>query len=229
MCIMESNVNKTIILDYDNTIVNSNKCVVDVYNKLLQEYNVQNNTNYKLANYKNPTDYNFSNLQYLNELNVTVQDIFEMSLFFDMIEPYEFALETIKNLSEKYELKICTVGSDKNNELKREWIKKYLPFIDLDNNYIHVSMEVDKQYNKSLVDMSNSIFVDDKVDNLKRISNYEKVLSKNAHRIGILFKQPNIRYQWQEGWNGYECFCWEDLEFLIENIQTLSSKTLENL
>ncbi len=69
--------------------------------------------------------------------------------------------------------------------------------------------------------MQDSIFVDDKAINLSRISDEELALPKDRRRVGILFKQKDQRFEWQENWNGYENFCWEDLIYTITLINTI--------
>lgn len=212
---------KAIILDYDDTIVNSKKCVVQIYNTKIEEYNRKNGTNLEMTSLKEVIHYDWRELRHLDKLGITVQEIFESEEFFKKVQFFPYAKEKIEELCKTDVVKICTVGSKRNNELKMQWFRDNLPCIDLDNNYIWVDLAIDKEYNKSLVNMQDSIFVDDKAINLSRVSDEELALPKDRRRVGILFKQKDQRFEWQENWNGYETYCWRDLEYTINLINNI--------
>lgn len=91
---------------------------------------------------------------------------------------------------------------DDNISYKSQWIKNNLSFI---NNVILISSAVGVngiKMDKSIVNMKNSIFIDDHIENLLR-SNAE---------LKICFGKE---YKWNDNWMGQRCFNWKEIEKIL--------------
>lgn len=123
--------------------------------------------------------------------------IFGMGYFFLQLEFMSDAPEVITKLSEKYDIVICSIGTYDNLSHKSEWINKNLPFADA-----ILLKTKGNQMNKSAVDMSGAIFIDDHMDNL---------VSSNAE-TKICFGK---KYPWNEKWEGTTTDTWNDVAKLL--------------
>jgi 5'(3')-deoxyribonucleotidase len=184
--------NKTkLFLDMDNTIINTIKSFCECYNDLYQF-----RPGFKEACWCNVEKYNMKDEC---PLILNKNDIFGSYLFFQKAEFInENTYDVIKKLNEKYQVIICTIGIPKNLSFKSLWVEERLPFID---DYILIKNSNCKM-DKSIVNMSNSIFVDDYTDNLD---------SSNA-AYKIVFGDE---YSWSQTKNYTRCFNWTDIEKLL--------------
>ena len=83
------------------------------------------------------------------------------------------------------EIIICTTGTPKNLAHKLNYVSKDFPFA----SFLPIYLKDSNGVGKSIIDMEDSIFVDDHIDNLK---------SSNA-KYKILFKEENNhpKAEWQ--------------------------------
>lgn len=171
-------------MDFDDTIVNARKGYCDVYATL----------------YSGCKDYTHPNWKEIDQWDLRQScplakiDIFEHDLFFYDLEFKQDAYGELETLSKDFEVIICTIGTYKNIAKKSKWIKNRLPFIKqsifINNGYNHM--------NKSIINMSGSIFVDDVSSNL---------ISTNAEEK-ICFGE---KFAWNKDWKGTRCENWKDL------------------
>ena len=103
-----------------------------------------------------------------------------------------WAERVINELKEYYQIEIITMGYSPNLKQKKIWIEKYFPDIPL----ITVNM---KKYNdKSHIDMSNSIFIDDSYNNLITSNAKEKICFGDI-------------YSWNKKWDGKRLLNWMEV------------------
>jgi 5'(3')-deoxyribonucleotidase len=164
-----------LFLDFDETLTQSIKQFVKVANKRF-------GTN---KNYEELKKWNFEDL-FPNITYENINDIFASDDFFVDLELIEDVETVMNKLKEQFNIYIATIGSEDNLRKKESWLKDNLKdikykFIGLLDNSSSI------EYDKSSVDMTDSIFVDDRVDNLR---------SSNA-KVKILFKN-NKNYDWQQ-------------------------------
>jgi 5'(3')-deoxyribonucleotidase len=183
-----------LFLDFDCTIVDSVKTYCKVYNMLYKEQE-----GFKDACHNKVNRYDLKDQCPL----VDHQEIIFSSMdYFNHLEFMPYAREIIERLGNKYELIICSIGTLDNISYKSQWIKNNLPFI---KNVILISGAVGSKgikTDKSTVNMKDSIFIDDHVENL---------LSSNAE-IKICFGKE---YEWNNIWTGQRCFNWKEVEELL--------------
>ena len=103
-----------------------------------------------------------------------------------------YAKETIEKLAQEYDIKIVSMGYKPNLRLKEEWIKKNLPGIDF------IGVNLKKHKDKSHIDMSNGVLIDD---------NANMLTTSNA-KCKICFGET---YKWNEEWTGIRTINWVDV------------------
>lgn len=184
---------KNIYIDFDGTIYNTIKAIVTLYDRDFYYY-----SDYKKINWKDIKTWDF------RELSATtpeyIDHYFNQSRFFNVIKPFENAYKIIYKLSSNYNIKIVSHGYSPNLRAKADFIEDELPFAE----FIGVNL---KQHNdKSSIDMSDGIFIDDKALNLE---------TSNA-AIKICYGDE---YEWNKDFNvdenNYRCFTWEDIYSVI--------------
>lgn len=158
----------TIYLDFDNTIVESNKRVIDIINK---RYGT-NKTEADLLDYGYQSIYPISDEEKLG--------IYESDEFFEDLEIKPHVLDVLIHYMQKYEIIITTKGTSENLRKKKTWIDENLPF---GLGFIGITND---SLSKRSVDMSNGIQVDD----------VSKALDTNAG-LHILYRDGNY-FPWQK-------------------------------
>lgn len=194
-----------LFLDFDETMTKSIKQFIKIANK---KFNVN-------KDWKDLRLWNFVDLY----PNITLNDINEIFCsedFFIDLEFHEGVIETLEKLKDNLNIHIATLGLDDNLDKKQIFLKNKIK--EINYNFVGVLDKGKEELNdKSCVDMSNSIFIDDRVTNLR---------NSNAN-IKILFKDYR-HYYWQEvepNDNIYIVNSWEEiydiLKFFIEHKEML--------
>ena len=172
--------------DLDNTILNSIKTICDMYNEDYRYY-----PNYHYIHWTDINTYNFK------ECNcATTKDLvryFTQPRFFEKAEFMDNAKEVLNRLKDKYEIIIVSMGVQPNLFGKEIWIKDNLPFA----KFVGVDMEEYKD--KSYVDMSDGILIDDE----------KRYLDNSDANVKICFGDI---YEWNEKWTGKRCCNWFEVE-----------------
>ena len=179
---------RKLFIDFDNTIIDTIQAYCDVYNELYCDY-----PNFQTAEAHLVNQYNMCDQC---ELVTNILDIFQHPLFFKFAEFINYnTYEVLEKLDNKYQLIICSIGIPKNLAYKALWLEKKIPFI---KDYVLISNPVCKM-NKSIVNMQDSVFLDDIPSNLD---------SSNADKK-ILFGK---RYSWNNEWQGEWHANWSEVE-----------------
>lgn len=179
---------RKIFLDFDGTLVNSVKSIVELYNK-------KTDSN---ADWTKVRNWDFSDQ--CPGIGPMIKDFFASDEFYENLEFYdENTIRVLNLLKEEYEVIICTIGCWLNVSKKVVWIKDNAEH----ENVILIGKD-DNVMDKSIIDMSGGIIIDDHEDNL---------FSSNAD-IKISF---GTRAKWNENWDGKVCLDWLELEkFLLD-------------
>ncbi len=182
---------KKIFLDFDGTIVNSIKAFCTVYNNVFNE-----EKGYKPADWSKVDKWNFEDECPL--ATHYVEEIFKSYGFFDVLDVInDNTIEVLDKLKERFEVIVCTIGSPENISRKSRWIENNLGIKDM----ILLSKS-DVVMDKSIVDMSNGVIVDDHQNNL---------LNSDAD-VKICFGEVK---EWNEEWNGLRAKDWTELEKML--------------
>lgn len=165
-------------LDYDNTILDSSKILIESYYLL---------TGVKPATYNDFT-WNCDIAFPPHSDREIIHKIFDIPLFFklanDNILPS--ALHILHELTPYYNIHIVSCGTDSNLKLKEAWCKEHVPFI---TSFIGLN-QTSKTFDKSSV-AKNGVIIDDRLDAL--------LSSENC--LKVLFRYNDNPYQWQEGYD----------------------------
>lgn len=186
-----------LFLDFDDTICLTSKQFVKLANKKYKKEEDWNNIN----------RWDFKDL-YPEITNNDIDNIFSSEDFFVDLELCENCLDVINSIKNLVNIHIATIGTDKNLKNKMKWIKENL---NIDFNFNGI---LDTGINdKSSVDMSGAIFVDDRIDNLRSSNANIKILYKNYHNYSWQQIEPNDNIYVVDSW---EQIC-SILDFISKN------------
>ena len=160
-----------LFLDFDNTIVDTIAAVVSLYN---EDYS--SHDGFAPINPKDVTSWEFKecNLATYGEIDKYFGD----ERFFQRIKLYPGARQALRSLSHMYDITIVSHGYAKNLKLKEKWVKDKLfkEIFDSSCNAEFIGVDWKEYSDKSHVDMSDSIFVDDSIKNLETSNAKYKIL-----------------------------------------------------
>lgn len=181
-------VKEDLIIDFDGCIGNSVKRIVSLYDSDYRLY-----PDYKQIHWTVIDSWNFEELTLISREHIN--HYFEQERFFDnKLDFMENAKEVITKLSERFNISVCTMGFGNNLKFKEAWLRKHFPFL---KEFIGVDM---REYeNKSHIDMSDAIFIDDCSNNLVTSSAKKKILYGDD-------------YSWNRGYEGLRCWNWTEVE-----------------
>lgn len=193
---------RDLYLDFDSTIVNSDKAFCDAYNELYAHYE-----GFVPAEWEKVSDWAFeSTCPLIHELHKdpvnVVKGMFGLELFFKDLQFYDDAKEVIEALSHEYNIIICTSAFPKNASLKVLWIEEHLPVV---NEVIVLINKGANGFGKGRVTMldTDAIFIDDHPENLRSTQATHKYLYKN--------KETN----YNEDWEGNTVSSWLQIKELL--------------
>ena len=181
-----------LFIDFDGCIVNTIKTICDLYNEDFKYYKKFHPVKWWEVNTWDFRECNCAAPEYINTY-------FNQQRFFDRVEYMDWAKNILDKLSERYDITIVSSGYSPNLKAKEIWINNNLPYCEF------IGVNLKKYKDKSHVDMSNGIFIDDSMNNL---------VTSNA-KIKVCFGEI---YPWNENWNGIRCYNWHELDKFITNI-----------
>jgi 5'(3')-deoxyribonucleotidase len=184
---------RKLFIDYDSTIVNSIKRICEMYN---EEY--INHPKFIPARWYLVEKWDFADQCKLAPKGLVTYYFNREDFFNEKLEFMENAEEIINRLNSKFDIYVPSLGYKDNLYFKEEWLKKKMPFV----NFIGCSSNDCKD--KSHIDMSGGIIIDDHIDNLK---------TSNAD-IKICYGDI---YDWNKNWTGIRKWNWYEIyDFLME-------------
>ena len=167
-------------IDIDNTIIPTNELMPLLYEKV---------TGIKAKSYKALT-WNIKDCFDEKDLDKEIiHKLFEMEEFFELARPYKRCLRTIFNLSKYYDIHFVSVGTAKNLELKRTWLKENFPFVSEDNYILLEQIGKADSIDKSCC--VDGVIIDDNLSAL--------LSTKDCLRI--MYRPYGDELEWR---NGYE-------------------------
>lgn len=165
-----SKIKSRLFLDFDNTLVSSTKNFCETYN-IIYKYN----KDFTSANCELVNQWNMQDQCTLLRGESDVLELFENPTFFKLLKlinhnTYEIARE----LNEKYQIIVASIGTPKNLSLKALYLQENLPFI---KDYILMYNSGCKM-DKSIIQMNypDSIFIDDVTTNLDSSNSVNKYI-----------------------------------------------------
>lgn len=182
-----------IVIDLDGTVLQTIRVITNLYNEDFQYY-----SKFKPIDWEDVKTWDFQELELAKSEYVNLY--FNQPRFFKKVQMMEHAKEVIDMLSEKYEIVFCSMCYSPNGRGKEKWIKKHFPYA----KFINVNIKTYRD--KSHIDLSNSVFLDDSARNLE---------TSNAP-IKVCF---GSLYPWNETWNGDKCDNWLDVYNYILDLE----------
>lgn len=174
-----------VYIDYDGTIVNTIRCIVELYKEDFCAYSDYENIDWSEINSWGFNELKAATPEYINHY-------FNQPRFFNKVSWMPWAKETLDKINKIADITIVSGGYSPNLRLKEKWVEHHMPYA----KFIGVNF---KQYSdKSHIDMSDGIFIDDDIKNLS---------TSNAS-INICFGDV---YPWNEEWDGIRCANWCDV------------------
>lgn len=121
--------------------------------------------------------------------------------FFKKVEFMDNAYDVISYLVKAgYEIGVVSMGTPQNLLQKRMWLELHLPDIDF------IGIDMSQYKNKSHIDMSNGILIDDE----------KRCLCGSNAKIKICFGD---KYEWNKKWKGIRCYNWYEIKRYVENLE----------
>lgn len=189
----------TVYVDFDNTIVESNKRIIELLNK---KYNLSKTEN-------DLCDYGYKSIAPITDEEKLL--LFESDDFFDDLKFKDGFLEMLDRHHEHIKFIVVTKGTQKNLEKKEAWIKNNLPF---DIEFVGIT---NNDFSKKTVDMSDGIQIDDCV----------YALDANAS-LKILYKSHN-NFGWQQDYTNTDIMVvntWKEIDEILSFYSVYDYKTL---
>lgn len=182
-----------IVIDLDGTVLQTIRAITDLYNEDFQYY-----SKFKPIDWEKVKTWDFQELELATPEYVNYY--FNQPRFFERVRTMEHAKEIIDCLSERYAIIFCSRCYSPNGRGKDKWIKKNFPYA----KFLNVNM---KEYpDKSHLDLSDAVFLDDSALNLE---------TSNAP-IKVCF---GSLYPWNESWDGDRCDNWLDFYNFINELE----------
>lgn len=185
-----------LFVDFDGVLMNTIKRITDLYNT---DFNDD-------KKWPDVNSWSFS------ELNKTTPEIidqyFDSAKFFWGLDYMDDAATIVPMIQDKWfkdSFYIVSTGRERNLKLKKWNIPRYFPEFDI-NHFIGI--DINKFNDKSHIDMSGAVFIDDLSENL---------MSSNAD-IKICFGSV---YPWNSDWNGVRCKTWFEVYRLINELSNI--------
>lgn len=182
-----------LFLDFDEVLADSIPAFVQVYN---ERYNAN-------ADHTQLRQYDFKDICPLLKEG-EVKDIFGCDRFWELLKLKKDCYNVLnkKENIERFDYILVSIGSPRNLYKKSKYVSEHLPMIE---QMILITNKHSKM-NKQWVNMENSIFIDDHIDNLN---------SSNA-TYRICFKEKWL--PWNDGWYGSTVSNWSELNRYLDDI-----------
>ncbi len=177
---------KSLYVDFDGVIVNTIKKIVELYND-----------DHAYCEKFTPVDWTLIDTWKFDELYLepysVIDRYFSQPRFFKDLEWMDNAEEILYRLSEKYEIKVVSIGTHENLVGKQLWLLRNMPYAKFH------PIVIGEESDKSSIDMSDGVLIDDSITNL---------INSNAEKK-ICFGDI---YSWNRTWTGIRCNNWRDVE-----------------
>ena len=182
-----------IYVDFDLTIVNTIKAIVEMYNEDYKYYK-----GFREVDPNEIKTLNFEELELADKK--TIDHYFNRERFFNKLEFMTGAHVVLKELAKKHKVYVVTLGYSPNLMGKAEWLKKNMPFVEL------IGCNLKECNDKAHIDMSNGVFIDDTSNNLETSNAKHKILYGKTQ-------------DWNKSWNGLKMNSWLDIFNYINTIK----------
>lgn len=152
-------------MDFDNVLVDSTQAIVDLYNEDFQYYyGFQKIRGFDVGSY-GFNELTLATKEYLDQL-------WNQPRFFRVVKLMPYAREVLEILSLQYDIEVATLGDPANLKQKSYFINDKFPSVIKKTHLINFA----EYQEKSHIDMSDAIFIDDLPTNLVTSNAKQKFL-----------------------------------------------------
>lgn len=170
------NTKKTIVLDFDDTLVKSSEQVI----KMLNEHNGTNKTIDDLK------DWGYRSIDKSLD-DKKVFELFESVEFFQTLKFNLGVFEFFQTFKNTYDFIICSKGTKLNLELKQNYCRNILSILGVNYKFCGVPLDFNNSphnMKKSMYDFSDCVFgIDDNIQALMSLNAQKKILIKNYKNL----------------------------------------------
>lgn len=189
----KNDIRKMLFIDLDGVVFDTVSTINYLYDLDYCLYK-----NYKKIDSSNINTYEFSELNCATAEEINLY--FCQPRFFENLILMENALDTIHSLQDQYAITFVSIGKQPNLLQKQVWINKNCP------GCAFIGVDSDVYDDKSHIDMSEGIFIDDSYKNLKTSNAIENICFGDV-------------YSWNENWQGRRCHNWYDVERFLKGVK----------
>lgn len=181
-----------LFVDLDNVVFDTVGTIKAMYDEDFRLYD-----DYEWVPAHKIKQYDFSDLKYMTKDRLA--EYFNSGRFFDRLQYIDGAIVsvvTILHTFSDFPVVFLSIGTPENLRGKRLWVQNLNKSMDTNIKFIGVDRE-----NKSHIDMSGGILIDDELKNLEN----------SSAALNICFGD----YEWNKDWYGYRANNWEEVRALI--------------
>lgn len=195
-----------LFLDADDTILNSSETIIEILN---DKHNL-----HPRKTIKDLTSWNFNSIYPMTRKDL--MSIFESDEFFERVTFKKGFLEFYNKFKNTFKIIIVTKGTLENLKKKSKFFKKFLPDAEIQG----LILTEEQSFDKSLIDMTGGIQVDDRMD----------CLSNTKASIKILIKNFN-EFPWNNMYNTvidnlYAVNTWEEISEIYDFFQKYNTEEI---
>ena len=184
---------RKLYIDVDNTFIDTIRCITNLYNEDFSAY-----PKYKFVHPCQMNTWGFEELKLADKDYINMY--FNQPRFFKNVGFMDNAKEVIGRLKEHFDITFVSMGDYANLHLKGKWLKENVPYAKF------IGLNTETYYDKSSIDMSNGILIDDTA----------KMLETSNAATKICFGDD---YPWNESSNFHRCRNWCDVErYLMKGV-----------
>ena len=159
---------QVIYWDVDDVILNTSEVAIDIINRRYLDED-------QYKTFEDRKDWGLKSIW--RGMNKQIaKEIFESDDFWNSVKVKEEFKKVFDSIEDKYEHKLVTKGTECNHDRKQQFLINDTYMKDKQWDYICVGDDEDK----NIVNMSNGIFIDDKLENLVVTNARIKILLKNG-------------------------------------------------
>ena len=159
---------QVIYWDVDDVILNTSEVAIDIINRRYLDED-------QYKTFEDRKDWGLKSIW--RGMNKQIaKEIFESDDFWNSVKVKEEFKKVFDSIGDKYEHKLVTKGTECNHDRKQQFLINDTYMKDKQWDYICVGDDEDK----NIVNMSNGIFIDDKLENLVVTNARIKILLKNG-------------------------------------------------
>lgn len=186
-----------IYVDADDTIIESSKTVIQIIN---ERYDIQ-----PPKTFDNLRNWNYTCI-YPGMTGEEVEEIYSSPEFFARVKPNPEFLKVYKKHKNNFNFIVVTKGQKRNLDLKEKWFKENFP----DMFFVGIEFTPDEPqgFDKSVIDMTGGIQIDDRTDALLGTKAECKILLKNGKN-----------FKWNEVESGSELYIlnrWKEIGEVLD-------------